>query len=447
MSRWWASLLPATLFGRTLLTLILTFGAFTLVTASAIVVYVLLPLSQRSAADLANIMVLAARTFHQLPPESRANYRRHLIDQYRLGLDEQPPVVDHQRHFFPYRWRLEQALSKRLGRPVEMISASNAGEPWFWVEIGRDIDEEPLWIGFPRSRIGTQPLLGLTIIALVAVGLILLTALILAGQVSRPVRRLAKAAEEVAFGRSPQDLPETGLVELANLARRFNQTSRQVRELLADRTLLLTGISHDLRTPLTRLRLAVAMLPEGTPPELTQRLERDIDEMNTLIGQALELGRTLGAEPPEMVELNTLLTEVVAKRSHLLWTPGPDCYRAVAVLALRRILANLVENALRYGGEQPVELRLDCQEEAVAIEVLDRGPGIPESELEAVFRPFYRLESSRNRRTGGTGLGLAVAQQLAQANRMELTLTPRPGGGMIGRVWLPAGKGGDRDRS
>ena len=429
-----ARLLPATLFGRALLTLILTFGAFALAATSAIVVYTLLPLAQRSASDLSGIMVMAARTLEQLPPELRDGYRDRLASEYRIWLAEERPESDAARYFFPYLSRLEAALSERLGTRVEMVTTTREGEPWFWTAIA--IDGRTLWVGFPRSRIGTQPLRGVMVISVVALGLILITTLVLAGRVSLPLKRLAKAAEEVALGFSPNDLPETGPVELANLARQFNETSRQVRELLANRTMLLTGISHDLRTPLTRLRLAVAMLPEATPPDLVARLERDIDEMNALITQAVELGGTLGAGRREDVDLRVLLDHLIATRPRVLWRRGPACRCRVDALALRRIVGNLLENALRY-SQDLVEVRLECQGGHAAILVLDRGPGIPEPEREAVFRPYYRLEVSRSRQTGGAGLGLAVARQLALANKMELRLGARRGGGTVASVRLP----------
>jgi two-component system osmolarity sensor histidine kinase EnvZ len=237
-------------------------------------------------------------------------------------------------------------------------------------------------------------------------------------------------------------LPENGPRELADLARQFNETSQQVRELLADRTVLLAGISHDLRTPLTRLRLAVEMLPDATDPALTARMSRDIDEMSAQIGQAVELGGTLGAGERRREDIAALTSEVVGSRPRVVWRPLGRCIHSVNAQALRRILGNLIENALRYSSG-PVEVHLDCRHETPSLLVLDRGPGIPEAEREAVFRPFYRLERSRNRTTGGSGLGLAVARQLAVANEMEITLANRTGGGLAARIRLPSATTGD----
>lgn len=429
-------LLPATLFGRALLTLIFTFSLLALVTFTAIVGYALIPLAQRSAADLASIMVLAARTLRELPPRLQGDYRSRLAREYQIRLAEERPLADASGFFFPYLRQVEEALSERLGRPVEIVSSVANGDRWFWVAL--DIQGETLWTGFPRSRIGIRPLRGMAIIFGVAVLLIICTTVILAGRVTQPLKRLSKAAEQVALGLSPRPLPETGPVELASLARQFNETSRQIRELLANRTMLLAGISHDLRTPLTRLRLAVAMLPEEVTPTLGARMERDIEEMNALITQAIEFGKSLGAGRREHVDLNALLEDLVAGQPRIIWQRGQACPDRVNALALRRIIGNLLENALRYSRDL-VEVHLDCKGPQPVLFVLDRGPGIPEAEREAVLRPYYRLEGSRNRQTGGSGLGLAVANQLALANHMELRLGVRRGGGTVASLRLPAG--------
>ena len=429
------SLLPSSLFARVLLTLVLTFGSFAFITFFTVVYYALFPVVQRSTADLAAFMELSARTLVQLPEDMQGDYRDKLLNDYQLWLrpvDDAPANL--RNYFFPYVLRLSQSLSSRTGTEVHMQSNVIDDKRWFWVDL--DTPRGRVWAGFPRDRINTKPMEGIFIISTLALLLLVVTASVLARRVTSPLTRLAHAAEEVAKGRSPEPLPESGPRELANLARQFNETSQQVRELLADRTVLLAGISHDLRTPLTRLRLALEMLPPQTDPALKARMERDLEEMNAQISQAVELGRTLGAGERQWLDIGRLIGEVVGGRPRILWQPIGPCIQAVNALALRRILGNLIENALRY-SQAPVEVRLDCSHRAAVIFVLDRGPGIPEAEREAVFRPFYRLERSRNRRTGGSGLGLAVARQLAVANDMEIQLSSRVGGGTVASVRLP----------
>jgi two-component system osmolarity sensor histidine kinase EnvZ len=263
-----------------------------------------------------------------------------------------------------------------------------------------------------------------------------LTALVLARRISRPLALLADAAARVGEGMTPELLPESGPTELAALAATFNRMARQVKELMDNRTTLLAGISHDLRTPLARLRIALEMMPENAKPALIARMERDLEEMNQLIGGFLELAQGLGQEEKRPVDLAALLGDL-AQDTTLEWRAPLPCFREVAPLALRRILSNLIENALRYGGGKPVSVACDCAEGCARISVFDRGPGIPPDQAEKVFQPFYRLESSRSSATGGSGLGLAIARQLADANGWQIELLAREGGGTEARLTIP----------
>lgn len=428
------------LFSRALLTLIVTFGLFAFLAFATVVQFALVPVADRGTRDLAALMVLATETLAHLDADRQGEYRAHMAREHGLWL--LPPGEDPQGlsdFYFPYLERLHLALTERTGGPVATGSSWRDGERWLWVRLpGRD---QPRWIGFPRERVQSRPFEGLTLVILIALILVVGTAALLARRVTKPLERLSAAAEAVAQGFSPQPLPETGPRELASLARQFNHMSQQVRELLANRTLLLAGISHDLRTPLTRLRLALAMLPPDPAwRELTERMERDLEEMNDLLAQAGELGRSLGRGEPRWVDLAGLIGDLCQGHPRLRWAGAAPCPWRVDPLALRRILGNLIENALRY-STAAVAIELTCSPRP-EIQVLDRGPGIPAAELEAVFRPFYRLESSRSRATGGSGLGLAVCRQLAQANGIDLRLAERPGGGLVARLLLGRAPGG-----
>ncbi len=423
------------LFTRALLTLIITFGLFAFLAFATVVQFALVPVADRGTRDLAALMMLATGSLAQLDADRQQEYRDAMAREHGLWMlppGEDPKGFSH--FYFPYLERLHLALVERTGGPVATGSSWQAGERWFWVRLPGQ-DQAP-WIGFPRERVQSRPFEGLTLVILTALVLVIGTAALLARRVTKPLERLSTAAEAVAQGFSPQPLPETGPKELARLARQFNHMSRQVRELLANRTLLLAGISHDLRTPLTRLRLALEMLPpDPTWRELTERMERDLEEMNALLGQAAELGRGLGRGEARWVDLAGLIGDLCQGNPRLRWSGGAPCRQCVDPLALRRILGNLIENAQRY-STRLVEIELACGPQA-EIRVLDRGPGIPAAELEAVFRPFYRLEGSRSRATGGSGLGLAICRQLAQANGIDLRLMERPGGGLV--AWLVLG--------
>lgn len=397
----------------------------------------LFPLAQRSADDLAELIVLSAQTWVELPPETRPDFEQELARNHGLWLFEARSPLPPSARFGPYQQWLEAALEKRAGKPVRVV-VSEWSEPWFWTEVS--VAGQAIRIGFPKSRIGAQPFLALLLVLGAGVLVALATSLVLARRITLPLARLSLATARVGKGETPELLPESGPQELAAVARNFNLMARQVRDLLANRTTLLAGISHDLRTPLARMRLALEMLPETSDPKLVERMQRDLEQMNHLIGAFLDLSRGLGYEEKQPVDLNVLIGELAEDARHGGATVecrsdiSPGAIKT-APLALRRILSNLLDNAIRYGAGKPVTIEWEASPEGVIrISVLDRGPGIPEDLRETVFQPFYRMESSRSAATGGSGLGLAIARQLAESNGWKLELLPRTGGGNEARL-------------
>ena len=222
-------------------------------------------------------MVLTAQTWVLLPEALRGDYETKLLHEHDLWLTDLTEPIPPSRYFLPYVFRVEKALQNRLGREVSIKTQVIAQRRWFWLDLA--VGERTVRVGFPRDRIDTRPLAGLVLMILISFSLVLLTAFLLARRITGPLTRLSLAAEQVARGENPNALPESGPRELASLSRQFNQATRQVHELLADRTVLLAGISHDLRTPLTRLRLAMEMLPTDTDAGLLRRMERDLEQM------------------------------------------------------------------------------------------------------------------------------------------------------------------------
>jgi len=276
---------------------------------------------------------------------------------------------------------------------------------------------------------------------LATVVLSLLTALVLARRITRPLAHLSQAAQRIGAGGVPEDLPDSDIQELAELSAAFNQMALQVRELLANRTTLLAGISHDLRTPLARMRLAVEMLPENADPKTVERLRRDIENMNVLIGEFLALSKDLQQESKSEVALEAMLREMAEDRNAQGAEVTCEVQTGLTVhagpLALHRVLLNLIGNASRYGAGQTVQIEAAEEGNEAVVRILDRGPGIPQQEMDKVFRPFYRIESSRNTDTGGSGLGLAIVQQLCTANGWSVALLARAGGGTVAELRLP----------
>ena len=428
----------ATLFRSTALTVALALLVLQLVIFAVSAYYILLPTVRRSTDDLAALMVLSAQTWAELPPHTRPDFELELARQHNLWLLDSPPALPDYHNHTPYLQMLEQALQTRTGKEIH-TKVTQFEKTWYWFEFrsgGRLIS-----IGFPEDRLDVQSPLALTLIMLATLLLAVLTAIILARRIVKPLQELAAAARHVGTGGTPEKLPETGVHELADLARTFNTMVQQVQALLANRTTLLAGISHDLRTPLARMRIAVEMLPEDAAPRQIARLRQDIDEMNRLIGEFLAFSRGLEKEARQETDIHKLLNEIAenvrAEGASIQLHDCPHCTCAVGQMALRRIIANLLSNAVRYGNGKEVELYCQVKPENLLVSVLDRGPGIPPGESENVFRPFYRLETSRSVTTGGSGLGLAITRQLTDVNGWTIALLPREGGGTEARLSVP----------
>lgn len=421
------------------LRLALVFVVFEILAAFAVMFFLMLPMARRAAGDLAGLMVFSVQTWSELPPDTRPAFERELTASHGLVLATQVPATDTRTYKSgPYLSLLKVELNRRAGTAVSMRNTETAGETWHWA--GLPGGGQTLWLGFSHERIGPQPVAA----AMFALGagfvLAVLAAWWLARRTIAPLERFDSAAAVLGRGETPELLPESGPRELAALARRFNALASQVRDLLDARTTLLAGISHDLRTPLARMRLALEMQQRRPDPAWTTRLDQDVEEMNRLVGDLLSLARGLGRESATHVDLTALLNELAQRARESgadVRVDSPQLLLSAAPAALRRVLDNLLANAQRYAGGDAVEIRVEVDVDACRIGILDKGPGIPEDQLEAVFRPFHRVESSRNPVTGGTGLGLAIVRQLAQANRWRVWLENRPDGGLAAWVSIP----------
>ena len=400
-----------------------------------IVLFVLLPLARRSADDLAGLMVLSAQTWAELPPLTRPAFEEELLASHALALRPASPGAGHDEWHPFYFYVLEEALVRRTGVDQHLISENANGSTWYWCNVptGNGL----LGVGLAKSRIDSQPFTAL-LIGLVG-GLFFIVALAygLARRITRPLARLEAASALIGQGATPMLLPEVGPRELVSLSRRFNAMALQVQDLLTARTTLLAGVSHDLRTPLARMRLALEIMKTDPAAALIGRMERDIEQMNQLIANVLDLARGLEHEVPASVELHDYLNEIAEDFSTNASVIGVECppgRAAIARHALRRAIGNLLQNALRYAAPAPVDLVCRLEPTGWRIGILDRGPGIDPARMETMFQPFQRGDPSRSPVTGGSGLGLAIVRELARANGWVVTLSSRPDGGL--EAWI-----------
>ena len=332
----------------------------------------------------------------------------------------------------PFVHMLHAEIRKRLGADTRFAAVIGDQRGFF---INFYIDDDEYWVMLPRERI-ERPFpwqwLGWTALALF---LSLIGAWLIVSRINRPLKSLAAAAAAIGRGKTPAPLPESGPVEIETLARSFNQMSQDLARLDADRALILAGVSHDLRTPLSRLRLSTEMSSSEDKPEMIA----DIAEMDSIIGQFLEFARDESEEPMEPTDYAALAREVAERQRRLGHAvqlniePLPE--QPLRRMSIKRLISNLVDNAITY-GEKDVCIATRSEGGRLILEVLDRGPGIPPQEAERLKQPFTRLEQARSGK-GGSGLGLAIVDRIARHHGGSLELLQRQGGGLIARVSLP----------
>ena len=390
-----------------------------------------------SVANLTRAALISAR------PEARRELLRELSDREGIHIypadatDRVAPLPD--RAFLR---RVEDLVREQLG-PATRLALEREGERALFVNFRiDDSDEGDYWLALPRERIERVFPLGWLGWGVAALVLSLLGAWFIVFRITRPLKALQQAARKVGAGETADRLDEGGPTELATVAHAFNQMSADLAQLDQDRALILAGISHDLRTPLTRLRMGIEMAGDDG---LREGMTADVEEMDKTIGQFLDFARSESGEAPQEVDAAALLEELAAQYRRRGFavkcavSPAPTFRDAMSARpqALRRAISNLIDNALRYAGaESRVELGFHAAAGEFGIEVRDTGPGIPHDDVERMKRPFARLDAARTNTTGA-GLGLAIVERIARSHNGRLDLLPREGGGLIARLVLP----------
>ncbi|MEX0922026.1 MAG: ATP-binding protein [Rhodovibrionaceae bacterium] len=329
--------------------------------------------------------------------------------------------------------RLREALSLWIEKDFDLHMDDD--DNWAYISIA--MNDGLLLVEVPRRRLFSRTTHLLLNYMVGAPILFLVISLIVMRYQVRPIRRLARAAKRFGMGHDVRNFKPEGAKEVRQAGRVFVEMHNRIKRQLKQRTAMLAGVSHDLRTPLTRMKLELELLEGG--PEV-EALKSEIAEMEQMIEAYLAFARGEGAEDTEEIVIGDLLQEIVAKArrdgSEIALSVEEDIALTVRPNSVRRCLSNLINNAVRYGGRVAVSARPSMK--GVEILIDDDGSGIPADKREEVFRPFYRLEESRNLETGGTGLGLTIARDIARSHGGELTLEDGPGGrGLRARVWLP----------
>jgi two-component system osmolarity sensor histidine kinase EnvZ len=433
--------IPQTLFGRTFLLVSL------LIFASGGTWFALFSLAEREPRALqlaqltASVVNLTRAALVAADPAKRLALLRDLADSEGVHLypredsDTVTPLPD--TYFFD---EMKQAAIAQLGPRTRFASEVN-GLPGVWVSFSIDDDDNDYWLMLPgehaREFVPWQWLgWGAALLALA-----LLVAWLIVSHVTRPLRALAAAAGALGQGRYPEPVRETGASELRQVAEAFNRMSEDLRHNAGERAIVLAGLSHDLRTPLARLRLESEL--SIADEAVRAAVIADIEQMDAIISQFLDYARGEGDETPVDADINALVAQAAChhgRHGQASAAPRLDLSTLpparVRPKALTRAVVNLLDNARKYGAE-PITLKTWRGHDEIVIDVADSGPGIPEAELERIKRPFTRLESARTDTTG-TGLGLAIVERITHLHGGRFDLLNRPEGGLTARLRLPA---------
>ena len=388
-------------------------------------------------------VVTVAKLIDHLPRETRNDaVGAWADDDIQVQWTERRPLIDASHRSWRPRWgarHLNRSLIKS-GIMVDFMGFAEDGHHGSGdtaIVLLRLSDQT--WLKFTAERVGSRQsrLPAVLLSLLVFAGGMSLLAIWVSRRVTAPLGRFAAAASRIGTDVNAPPLTENGPSEIKTAAQSFNRMQERIRRFVEDRTLMLAAISHDLRTVLTRLRLRVEYIDNE---EQKSKALADIDDMQTMLNATLSFAREDAAvEETTLVDLSGLVQTICDEKADtgaaVQFGDHPRLVVACRPVAVRRALENLIDNAVTYGQEAVVSL--SETDEGVAIDIADRGPGIPTTEHEAVFAPFYRRERSRSRQTGGTGLGLTVARTIARRHGGDVTLLDRPDGGLIVRFMLP----------
>lgn len=421
---------PRTLFGR--LMLILLGGLLLAQALTFVLVFAERGQAMRRvmvsylAADVASSVAMLDR----LPASERADWLPRLQRaNYQLSLHAGQP--NGKANPSPLAAQITQVLSQALAQPVQALDAPVAGVA---IRLHLQLrDGTPMVVDLAEPRLRISP----WVIGVLAAQLVLLAGAcaVAVRQATRPLSKLAEAAAALEPGQPTALLSETGPSEVVQATSAFNRMRERIEESLFERTQMLAAISHDLQTPITRMRLRADLLADES---MRDKLQADLTQMQHLVEQGLTYARS--AHPVQEPELPTdivaLMESVVADYEDasqpVRWLGGAPRTVMTRPQALRRALGNLIDNAIKFGGE--AEVVLVHEDSQTVVRVMDRGPGIPAEERDKVVQPFYRIEGSRNAATGGSGLGLAIVQRLLLHCRAELALASREGGGLVADI-------------
>ncbi|MEO8135062.1 MAG: ATP-binding protein [Betaproteobacteria bacterium] len=434
-------MVPRSLFGRLAL-LLIAVTAVGFVAALLIFRYDRATLTERQFSDTKIVQLETLRAaLSSLQSQDRPGFLRRLGREYGvllLSVTDRPTIG--RPALGPRMRELEDRLKERMGEDTELRLQPSAEGVIAWVRL--TAGDGAYWVGSTLPRANAELPGRVMIWSGIVLMVLLVAAYFFARRMNQPLRQLQDAVAAVGKGRTPPPLPESGPTEIAGLAKGFNRMTANLKQMEDDRALLLAGVSHDLRTPLARLRLVAEMAVHDPP--MKEGMVDDIEEMDRIINQFLDFARGEDATPLAMHDLNAVIETIVEryrrKNSTITFTPATDLPALpLRAPAIERALVNLIDNAFRYGSPN-ADIAARREGNDAVVEIADRGPGIPPSEVERLKQPFTRLDTARGSAAGGklgSGLGLAIVDRAVTRHGGTFLLLLREGGGTLARITLP----------
>jgi two-component system, OmpR family, osmolarity sensor histidine kinase EnvZ len=429
------SLWPRTLLGRTALVIAAAVLLSQLAAWQGFNLYNRGPRSEQLASLAATHLRTIATALETLNEDARNDFLDALEDTQGIRviadqgaqLPAREPEQANLRLFSEY-------VREQLGPNTEFFVQKNGLNLWVRLPVAN----QAYWVSIPRNQIERRfPWIWIAWAAFSTL-LALALAYLFVRRINRPLNQLVGAASAIGKGQQPAALPIGGAAELDTVNRAFNEMASDIEALNRERALLLAGVSHDLRTPLARLRLSIEMLDQ-TDAESKSAMNQDIEDMDAIVGQFLDFARDEQSEQVAAADLNDVVRAACAAYDKRGKPVAPELGAlpplALRPLAIKRLLNNLFENAWRYGAP-PVGVRTSADTHNVYLSVLDRGPGIRTEDMQRLLQPFTRASIARGD-GGGSGLGLAIVDRIARMHGGSVQLLPREGGGLEARVTLP----------
>lgn len=433
LSRWFDKILPSSTFGQTALLIGGLLFVNQLVSYLSVTYYFISPSYQQINQLIANqVNTLFLYDFNRLDEVQK----RALQLNSGIRFHNEVSAMHAGLSNATYYEFMSRQVSEQLGQPTEIRVRS--GENYLvWI---RPPQQPDMWISIPLNGVSEQSVSPLTMYFIFIGALSVIGGWLFVRRLNKPLQALQKAARQVGRGQFPEPLSLDGSSEIVAVTKAFNRMSQDIKQLESDRVIMTAGISHDLRTPLTRIRLASEMLPEDQH-WVKEGIEHDIDDLNSIIDQFIDYARQDQHEEVSFVNLNDLIDELVDARrfepDHSIELQLNEIPRVrIRRVGIKRVIENLIDNAFRYGGDRVQISTQSYQDESkVVCSIRDFGEGVKEEQLETLFTPFTQGDHARG--STGSGLGLAIVKRIVESHGGSMAFSNHPEGGLNAAFIIP----------